>query len=539
MKGYILVDVHNSEVFVSRNVKFFDLEFPFHSLSLNHVPNTHIYIDSRHDLSVKLPDDTYICNKDTSSEDISKDNVVTDDIEQSDHADENVELIPLRKSQRISKTPSHLQDYVCHSPAYPITNYVSYSQLAPQHQAYALSISHAIEPSTFHHASQDSRWLAAMQTEIEALNVNNTWEFVELPSDAIAIGNKWVYKIRRHVDGSIERFKARLMAQGYTQTEGLDYFETFSPFSKMSTIRVILALASIHGWHLHQLDVNNAFLHGDLHKVVYMKVPQGVTSPKPGQVCKLLKSLYGLKQASRQWFEKLTQFLYAQGFIQATSDHTLFIKSNAFSFTALLVYVDDVILAGTSLTEFDELKLALDQTFRIKNLGQLKFFLGIEVARSSKGISLCQRKYCLELLVDAKLTICKPANTPLDPSSRLHLDGGSAYHDVVAYRRLVGRLLYLTTIRPHIAYATQQLSQFMASPTITHYKAALRVLRYLKRSPDRGLFFPQSSDLQLFGFNDVDWGGCIDTRKSISGYCFFIGKSLVSYVTPTFVLLFI
>jgi len=135
-----------------------------------------------------------------------------------------------------------------------------------------------------------------------------------------------------------------------------------------------------------------------------MRVPQGVTSPKPGQVCKLLKSLYRHKQASRQWFEKLTQFLYAQGFVQATSDHTLFIKSIASSFTALLVYVDDIILAGTSLTEFDELKLALDQTFRIKNLGQLKFFLAIEVARSSKGISLCQRKYCLELLADAKLT---------------------------------------------------------------------------------------------------------------------------------------
>jgi transposase InsO family protein len=527
MKGYILVDVHNSEVFVSRNVKSFDLEFPFHSLSLNPVPNTHIYIGSRHDLSAKLPDSTEVSISDTTSEVISEEDTLPD--EDTDHIDGAIESAPLRKSQRVSKPPTHLQDYVCQSSAYPMTNYVSYSQLTPQHQAYALSISHDIEPSSFHQASKDSRWLTAMQTELEALNANNTWEFVDLPSGAVAIGNKWVYKIKRHADGSIERFKARLVAQGYTQTEGLDYFETFSPVAKMSTIRVLLALASIHGWHLHQLDVNNAFLHGELHETVYMKVPPGVISPKPGQVCKLLKSLYGLKQASRQWFEKLTTFLYAQGFTQATSDHTLFIKSTASSFTALLVYVDDIILAGTSLTIFDELKLALDQTFRIKNLGQLKFFLGIEVARSSKGISLCQRKYCLELLADAKLTSCKPASTPLDPSSRLHLDGGSAYHDVAAYRRLVGRLLYLTTTRPDIAYATQQLSQFMASPTLTHHQAALRVLRYLKRSPGRGLFFPQSSDLQLLGFSDADWGGCIDTRKSISGYCFFIGKSLVSW----------
>jgi len=157
MKGYILVDVHNFEVFVSRNVKFFDLEFPFHSLSLNHVPNTHIYIDSRHDLSAKLLNDTEVCVQDTPSEDISEDDVVTDDTEQSNNANEDVESTPLRKSQRISKTPSRLQDYVCHSLAYPMKNYVSYSQLTQRHQAYALSISHDIEPSTFHLASQDSR----------------------------------------------------------------------------------------------------------------------------------------------------------------------------------------------------------------------------------------------------------------------------------------------------------------------------------------------------------------------------------------------
>jgi hypothetical protein len=295
-----------------------------------------------------------------------------------------------------------------------------------------------------------------------------------------------------------------LVAQGFTQTEGLDYFETFSPVAKLSTVRVLLALASIHGWYLHQLNVNNAFLHGDLHEAVYMKVTQGVQSPKPGQVCKLMKSLYGLKQASRQWFEKLTQFLYAHGFTQAHSDHTLFTKTSATSFTVILVYVDDIILAGTCLKEFDSLKQALDKAFRIKNLGELKYFLGLEVARSARGISLCQRKYCLELLEDAGLTGCKPVTTPLDPSLRLSQDGGAAYADVTGYRRLVGRLLYLTTTRPDIAFAAQQLSQFMASPSESHHKAALRVLKYLKRSPGRGLFFPTSSDLQLLGFSDAD-----------------------------------
>ncbi|XP_058723404.1 uncharacterized mitochondrial protein AtMg00810-like [Vicia villosa] len=260
-----------------------------------------------------------------------------------------------------------------------------------------------------------------------------------------------------------------------------------------------------------------------------MKLPQGVLSSKVGQVCRLNKSLYGLKQASRQWFEKLTTFLQAQGFLHAHADHTLFTKTDSSSFTAILVYVDDIILTGTSLSMINFLKKSLDDTFHIKDLGQLKFFLGLEVARSSKGISLCQRKYCLELLHDAGLAGCKPVSTPLDASSRLHQDGGSIFSDVTAYRRLVGRLLYLTNTRPDIAFATQQLSQFMSSPTESHCKDALRFLRYLKQSPARGIFLSQASDLQLSGFSDADWGGCVDTRRSISGYCFFIGQSLVSW----------
>ncbi|CAI8618372.1 unnamed protein product [Vicia faba] len=176
-----------------------------------------------------------------------------------------------------------------------------------------------------------------------------------------------------------------------------------------------------------------------------MKMPQGVQSSKSCQVCKLVKSLYGLKQASRQWFEKLTIFLQAQGFTHAHADHTLFTKSDASSFTSILVYVDDIILDGTSLTMFADLKRALDRIFHIKDLGQLKFFLGLEVTRSHKGITLFQRKYCLELLQDVGLTGCKPVSTPSDASTRLHQDGGSVFSDIISYRRLVGRLLYLTT----------------------------------------------------------------------------------------------
>jgi hypothetical protein len=320
-----------------------------------------------------------------------------------------------------------------------------------------------------------------------------------------------------------------LVAKGYTQVEGIDFFETFSPVEKITTVRFLLALAAIQNWNLHQLDVNNAFLHGDLHEDVYMNIPQGVSSPKPNQVCKLLKSLYGLKQASRKWYEKLTGVLIAQGYTQATSDHSLFTLHRNSTFTALLVYVDDIILAGNSLAEFTRIKQLLDSQFKIKDLGQLKYFLGIEVAHSQHGISICQRKYCLDLLHDTGLLGAKPAKTPLDPSVKLHQDKAKPFTDISGYRRLVGKLLYLTTTRPDIAFVTQQLSQFLTCPTHTHYDTACRVVRYLKNSPGKGLFFRRDSTLQLLGFTDADWAGCVDTRRSTSGYCFFLGSSLISW----------
>ena len=191
--------------------------------------------------------------------------------------------------------------------------------------------------------------------------------------------------------------------------------------------------------------------------------------------------------------------------------------------------MDDVILAGNSIEEFTRMKRILDSNFKIKDLGTLKYFLGLEVARPKSGISICQRKYCLDLLHESGLLGAKLAKTPLDHSTRLHQDEGKPYEDVASYRRLIGKLLYLNNTRPDITFATQQLSQFLSKPSMTHYNAACRVVKYLKGSPGRGLFFPRKPEIQLLGFSDVDWGGCLDSRRSISGYCFFLGASLISW----------
>jgi hypothetical protein len=259
-----------------------------------------------------------------------------------------------------------------------------------------------------------------------------------------------------------------------------------------------------------------------------MSIPDGVDSA-PNTVCKLQKSLYGLKQASRKWYEKLTSLLISEGYTQSNSDHSLFINAHGSDFTALLVYVDDIILAGSSLHEFDRIKSILDSKFKIKDLGVLKYFLGLEIAHSTAGISVSQRKYCLDLLDSSGLLGSKPASTPLDTSTKLHQDNSKPFADVSCYRRLIGRLLYLNTTRPDITLATQQLSQFLNAPTTTHYKAACRVIRYLKQNPGQGLFFPRNSEIQILGYVDADWAGCLDSRRSTTGFCFFLGSSLVSW----------
>jgi len=261
-------------------------------------------------------------------------------------------------------------------------------------------------------------------------------------------------------------------------------------------------VAATQHWHLHQPDVDNAFLHGDLIEEVYMILPLGLILSQSNQVCKLTKSLYGLKQASRQWFAKLSLFLISIGFVQSKSDHSLFIKNIDTTFTTLLVYVYDVILAGNSLASIEEIKQTLNKSFKIKDLGKLKYFLGLEVAWSKHGIHLCQRKYALDILNDFEMLGSKPCHTPISKNYKQLFLTDAPLCDVESYRRLIGRLLYLTNTQPDISFAIHLLSQFVQNPTTYHHQAAQHVLRYIKSNPTQGLFFASNSEIQLKGFSD-------------------------------------
>lgn len=241
-----------------------------------------------------------------------------------------------------------------------------------------------------------------MDSYLSALEANNTWSIISLPPVKSPIDCKWVYKLKFRVDGTLERYKARLVARGFTQRVGIDYVETFSPVAKLFTIKTLLSLAAIFGWHLSHLDFHNAFFHGDLQEEVYMSSPPGHHSKREclssNPVCKLNKSLYGLKQASRQWFCKFSTALLQAGFIQSFADSSLFIKKSDIAFIALLVCVDDIVISSDNMEAVQELKDFLSNNFKIKDLGNLSYFLGLEVARSKTRIMLSQRYYALQIL---------------------------------------------------------------------------------------------------------------------------------------------
>ncbi|XP_059630984.1 uncharacterized mitochondrial protein AtMg00810-like [Cornus florida] len=296
----------------------------------------------------------------------------------------------------------------------------------------------------------------------------------------------------------------------------------------MPTVRTLLAVATIRGWPLWKIYVNNAFLHGNLRETVFMKPPPGYVCP-PNHVCHLHKSLYGLKQAPRAWFEIFPSAIIQAGFHQSPNDNSLFVKRTTRGSTCLLLYVDDMIITGNDVSGITSLKTYLMRSFKMKDLGPLTYFLGLEISRSKAGVSIRQKKYAEDVLSLAHLTDSKLCDTPLELKAKLRKDDGSPLPDPTMHRRLVGSLIYLTMTRPDVSHAVQIVSQFVSNPHKPHLAAVHRILCYIQGTMDRGLFYSSTSSLELRCYADADWAGCQDTRRSTTGWCMFLGSSLISW----------
>ncbi|XP_071699526.1 uncharacterized mitochondrial protein AtMg00810-like [Rutidosis leptorrhynchoides] len=306
----------------------------------------------------------------------------------------------------------------------------------------------------------------------------------------------------------------------------------------MVTVRSLLAVAVMYNWELCQTNVSNAFLHGDLFEEVYMKMPLGYAGKgetiqnipaKKFKVCKLKKSLYGLKQAPRQWFAKLSSALLSFGYQQSKADYSLFTKSDDTQFTAVLCYVDDLLITGNSPEHIQRLKDNLKSSFHMKDLGELSYFLGLEVSKTAQRVFISQQKYTNDLLKENGVLNSKPYKLPLDPNTKLQADVGTPLQDPELYRRLIGKLIYLTITRPDICYSVQILSPFMQSPTSVHLQAVKHLLRYLLNAPAQGILLANNSAVELRAYCDSDWASCPMTRRSTTGYCILLGDSPVSW----------
>ncbi|RVW74766.1 Retrovirus-related Pol polyprotein from transposon TNT 1-94 [Vitis vinifera] len=393
---------------------------------------------------------------------------------------------------------------------HPIGNFISYDKLSPTFRAFTSSITDIQVPQNIQEAFKYPKWKAAVDEEVRALEKNGTWEITDLPRGKKPVGCKWIFTVKYKADGNVDRYKARLVAKGFTQSYGIDYQETFAPVAKLNT---------------------NAFLNGDLEEEVYMDIPTGLeTTSNFNKVCRIRKSLYGLKQSPRAWFEWFTKVVKGYGFVQCQSDHTLFVKHFPEGKLAIIiVYVDDIILIGDHEEKIDLLKKLLTKEFEIKDLGNLKYFLRMEIARSKKGIAVSQRKYVLDLLNETGMLGCKPAETPMDTTVKLEESDGSAPVDKGRYQRLVGKLIYLSHTRPDIGFSVSVVSQFMNNPTEKHMTTVIRILRYLKMTPGKGLFFQRTTKKEIEIFSDADWAGSVTDRRSTSGYCSFVWGNLVTW----------
>lgn len=394
------------------------------------------------------------------------------------------------------------------------------------------------EPTSYEEAlasPQRQQWIQAMKEEFDSLKLNDTWELTQLPKGRECISTKWVFKIKRGHDGEVNRFKARLVARGFSQKKGLDYFETFAPVVKLTSVRFLLAL--IAHWDLEaiQLDVETAFLNGKLDAEVYVVQPEGFYDhSQPTAVCKLKRTLYGLKQSPRAWYQKFRGTLVMIGFVECSADCGLFIyKDGVNRFVILALYVDDLLLASNSKELLQVIKEKLMAEYKMKDAGDLHWLLGLGIQRNrqSRTVHVQQTQYALSCLRKFGMIDSNPVATPMEAIRLQQVQGGEKTDGLQQkYRSVLGALMYLMIgTRPDIAFAISCLSQFCSCPSQEHWNAVKRILRYLKGTVSAGITYSGKDPLIVTGYCDSDFASSTSDRKSVGAYVFVCEGGAISW----------
>ncbi|GKB50169.1 putative ribonuclease H-like domain-containing protein, partial [Tanacetum coccineum] len=371
------------------------------------------------------------------------------------------------------------------------------------------------EPKKISEALKDESWVDAMQEELLQFEIQKVWILVDLPYGKKAIGTKWVYRNKKDERGVVVRNKARLVAQGHMQEEGIDYDEVFALVARLEAIRIFLAFASYMGFIVYQMDVKSAFLYGKIDEEVYVSQPPGFLDPKyPEKVYKVVKALYGLHQAPRAWYATLSTFLLKNGYRRGTIDKTLFLKKDKHDIILVQVYVDDIIFGSTKKSWCDEFEALMKSRFQMSSMGELTFFLGLQVKQKPNGIFISQDKYVAEILKKFDFASVKTASTPIETQKPLVKDEEASDVDVHLYRSMIGSLMYVTASRPDIMFAVCACSRFQVTPKTSHLSAVKRIFRYLKGKPKLGLWYPRVSLFDLESYSASDYAGANLDRKS-------------------------
>jgi hypothetical protein len=387
------------------------------------------------------------------------------------------------------------------------------------------------EPRSYSQAANDPNWVAAMRDELCSIHTNKTWTLVPCPPGVKPLHVKWVYKLKTDTAGHPLRYKARLVARGDEQLEGIDFTETFSPVVKWSTMRTVVSMAAMRGWPILHLDVKCAFLNGDLAEQVYVFQPPGfIQSGAEDSVCLLHKALYGLRQSPRQWNARLDAYLLALGLVQSHADPSLYILIEGDLLLLLIIYVDDLLITGSHSTKIQWLAQELNSEFQMSLLGPLAVYLGVSFFYEPAGILMSHTRYIIKCLDELGLTNCLPAAVPLDPSAKLSQDMDSPLlPDPTYYRIIVGKALHLNNTRPDIVFAVGVVTRYTKAPREAHLEAAIHIMRYLKGTMHLAILYRRGEEVTPSGYTDSDFQGDLDERRSTSGYLFNIGSGPTSW----------